>query len=258
MWTQLGSPGNDIRCPNHDAVRSANGSTTVTFPREPERAPPGWYGDPSGVATWRWWDGYSWTHHVWPPGPLVREDYAEEQKAAPYGQLAFIAWVLAIGGGLWIAWTTNHNQNFRQSLHPPFIADLVFLVQIPVYVGLLIWQFRAAKTARSLGLPAKHSPALGAWSWIIPIVMYWFPYQAIRDCLPWEEPNRRVVQRMWFCFVAMSLADLAAVVLIDIGLSAGAILSGIALAFGIGFAFMGAKSVRVIADAHGRLISSSS
>jgi hypothetical protein len=26
--------------------------------------PPGWYADPFGVTTWRWWDGRVWTQHV--------------------------------------------------------------------------------------------------------------------------------------------------------------------------------------------------
>jgi len=45
------------------------------------------------------------------------------------------------------------------------------------------------------------------------------------------------------------------VVLINVGLFQGAILGGIALASGVGFAFTGAKSVRAIRDAHGRLVS---
>lgn len=26
--------------------------------------PPGWYSDPFGVTTWRWWDGRDWGHHT--------------------------------------------------------------------------------------------------------------------------------------------------------------------------------------------------
>jgi hypothetical protein len=28
---------------------------------------PGWYADPTGVATSRWWDGVQWTDHTQPP-----------------------------------------------------------------------------------------------------------------------------------------------------------------------------------------------
>ena len=27
-------------------------------------APPNWYPDPQGIATWRWWDGQVWTQHT--------------------------------------------------------------------------------------------------------------------------------------------------------------------------------------------------
>ncbi len=33
-------------------------------PPPPTGNPPGWYADPWRVATWRWWDGASWTPHV--------------------------------------------------------------------------------------------------------------------------------------------------------------------------------------------------
>lgn len=38
-------------------------------PVEPDRVAPGWYGDPWRQATWRWWDGRSWTAdcHESPP-----------------------------------------------------------------------------------------------------------------------------------------------------------------------------------------------
>jgi hypothetical protein len=32
----------------------------------PGSAPPGWYPDPSGAPSWRWWDGRSWTSHIAP------------------------------------------------------------------------------------------------------------------------------------------------------------------------------------------------
>jgi hypothetical protein len=38
----------------------------------PSGAPAGWHADPWGVAPWRWWDGYQWTAHVWPPSAPQR------------------------------------------------------------------------------------------------------------------------------------------------------------------------------------------
>lgn len=35
-------------------------------PARPGGAPPGWYGDPDGDASWRYWDGWYWTVHTAP------------------------------------------------------------------------------------------------------------------------------------------------------------------------------------------------
>src|SRR4051794_33760033 len=38
----------------------------------PPSTPPGWYPDPYGTTTHRWWDGYTWTEHArshLPPPP---------------------------------------------------------------------------------------------------------------------------------------------------------------------------------------------
>ena len=40
----------------------------------PNAIPPGWYADPSGPGTARWWSGQDWTHHVQPlpaPAPVA-------------------------------------------------------------------------------------------------------------------------------------------------------------------------------------------
>lgn len=242
----------------------------MNTPAVPGAAPAGWYGDPSGLAAWRWWDGYSWTHHVWPGEFSAGGSYADERKAAPYGQLAFVGWILVIAGGLLIAWAVG--SQYRAFFHAlrvqidthttttnqvrvPQWGYLLTLVQVPAYAGMLTWQFRASRTARNLGWPAKHSPALGTWSWVIPVVNYWFPYQAIRDCLAPGDPNRSVVRTLWACFIGMMVANWAAVFLIIAGLSAGAFVGAIAVGFAVGFAVTGVRTVRAVRDAHDRAVS---
>jgi hypothetical protein len=93
----------------------------------------------------------------------------------------------------------------------PFIAvvDVVALGTITAIVIACIWQFRAAKAARALGLPATHSAGWGVGSWFVPIVDLWMPYQAIRDCLAADDPNRALVLRWWLLLVATRYGSLA-------------------------------------------------
>jgi hypothetical protein len=45
----------------------------ASAPSEMRPAPPapGWYADPSGASSWRWWDGRSWTSHIAPRDRFV-------------------------------------------------------------------------------------------------------------------------------------------------------------------------------------------
>jgi hypothetical protein len=37
----------------------------------PTTTPPGWYADPNGAPTLRWWDGAGWTEHYAPAAPIA-------------------------------------------------------------------------------------------------------------------------------------------------------------------------------------------
>ena len=87
------------------------------------------------------------------------------------------------------------------------LLALPFEIVLPVV--WLKWQYRSATTARLLGYPARRSPRLGCWSWVIPVVNIWFPYQALRDTLPPGHGGRAVLLRTW---LASLLAGLVAVV----------------------------------------------
>lgn len=239
-------------------------------PAGTERAPAGWYSDPWGSPLWRWWDGHSWTPYLWPGAAVVSDLRTEEQKAAPYAKAAFVCWVLVLSGSLLIAWAgahqeraawdamrmqlQDHDLNSGERVHVPLFGfnDVIAPFQLLVYAGLLVWQFRAAKTARAVFYPARHSPALGAWGWIIPVVNLWFPYQALRDCLPPGDPARGDVVRMWTCYICMMVLQIAAVVLITLGLFEGTIVGSLAVALAIGFGFLGIGTVNAIADSHSR------
>lgn len=202
--------------------------------------------------------------------PSAHDRFAAEQKAVSWAKRALCGYLVIIGLGLLAIWSeaswfraivdnirapaNTGAVNVRSIPSSTFaMAQLLVLVELAVYIVLLNWQFRAAKTAQLLQLPAKRSPGLGVGGWFIPIVSLWFPYQAIRDCLPPEDPGRHVVSRMWLCFIAMTATDIAAGVLTIAGSPFGFVFAAIAVAFAAGFASSGAKAVQLIADAHRRL-----
>jgi Domain of unknown function (DUF4328) len=85
------------------------------------------------------------------------------------------------------------------------ISSLLTLCSIAAIVVVCVWQFRAATAARALRLPARRSPGWGVAFWFIPVVNFWMPYQAIRDCLAPSDPNRTVVARFWLCTVGIEI-----------------------------------------------------
>ncbi len=59
---------------------------------------------------------------------------------------------------------------------PEFLGALVFLVAA---VCWLVWQYRAASSVRPEAL--RRGPGWHVGSWLIPIAMYWLPFQNIGD-----------------------------------------------------------------------------
>jgi hypothetical protein len=112
---------------------------------------------------------------------------------------------LSIGHQFRLIWeaaqhgTTAPTLNDTATVNP--ITLLVGLLTVAAVVIGCIWQHRAASAARAFGLPTTHSPAWGVGSWFVPIVNFWMPYQAIRDCLPPEDPARPLVLRWWLALV---------------------------------------------------------
>jgi hypothetical protein len=92
------------------------------------------------------------------------------------------------------------------------LGGLLGLATIGAVVVACMWQYRAASTARALGYAAKHSPGWGVGCWFVPIVALWMPYQALRDCLPPDDPNRRLVRTFWAFFIGQAVFALAAAV----------------------------------------------
>ena len=68
----------------------------------------------------------------------------------------------------------------------------------------------AGRYAWERGLPLRRPPWFGAWSLIIPVVQWWFPYRATIDLLPADHTGRRLVARWWTLWIATGILQVAA------------------------------------------------
>jgi hypothetical protein len=129
----------------------------------------------------------------------------------------------------------------------PVALRAMSLVELPVeiLVGVvfLMWQHRAATTARILGYPARRSPGLGVGSWFIPVVNLWFPYQALRDLLPPGHAARPLVLRTWLGFAFTALAVFVAEVTAFAWLKVGVVIGIVAI---LGWILVGTWAYRVV------------
>lgn len=131
------------------------------------------------------------------------------------------------------------------------VANVVGSLQIGAWVALLVWQHKAATAGRALGFPARRTPAMGVGAWFIPVVNFWFPYQALRDCLPPGHPGRPVVLRWWLGYLA-TFVTLPAVALAAVyGPTALAVVLTVGLAaFAAWVAWNGMRMIDAIATTH--------
>lgn len=107
----------------------------------------------------------------------------------------------------------------------PGYSPLFFLLLVVTAIAVVvacIWQHRAASAGRALGIPARRSPAWGVGAWFVPIVNYWIPYSAIRDCFPQGDPRRTRVLQWWIAWLTAS--NLGAVAGFTLFFSTGAAL----------------------------------
>jgi hypothetical protein len=164
--------------------------------------------------------------------------FDNEHHSVPWAKRALLVYVavVVIGAGLvWLAEPSLHTyySQLRFRLEHPgtgttfpqpslpiwnrVVSPVLELINIAGFVLFLVWQNRAATTARFLGYPARRSPALGVGGWFIPVCNFWFPYQALRDCLPPGHRERRMVLHMWLWLVAAQCVSVVTAILLFFG-----------------------------------------
>jgi hypothetical protein len=134
--------------------------------------------------------------------------------------------------------------------HIPAWVNLFIPFSLAAEVVFLIWQYRAATTARRLGYPASHSPGRGVGSYFIPLVQLWFPYQALRDCLPPDSEYRRRVLQVWLLLIVTGTINASLVVLLAEARPLGVALLVVSAALNAFLAASGYRMVQVITVTH--------
>jgi hypothetical protein len=133
---------------------------------------------------------------------------------------------------------------------PPPGSYLLTPLILAAEVLFLLWQYRAAKTARALGYPARRSPGWGVGSYFVPVVNLWMPYQALRDCLPVGHVARASVLRAWLLGISTALINASLIFTLAEDRSVGVILLGVDLLALAALALNGWRVVSAIADVH--------
>lgn len=123
---------------------------------------------------------------------------------------------LAVGHQFRVDYEAARNHVTPPPYHGPSAftpANLIIsVVSIAGFIVALVWQHRAASAGRALGIASATSPAWGVGAWFVPIVNFWIPYQAVRDCLPEGDPHRAAVLRWWLALVTAGVLSAATAV----------------------------------------------
>jgi hypothetical protein len=130
------------------------------------------------------------------------------------------------------------------------LSSVLLLCGLAALIVVCIWQFRAATAARSMRLPAKRSPGWGVAFWFIPVVNFWMPYQAIRDCLAPNDPNRAHIRRYWLFTLGIEVGAIVTVIAMFISTPAGVVLAVLTAVSALGVLSTAPQVVITIATAH--------
>lgn len=175
--------------------------------------PAGWYPDPEYAGHVRWWSGHEWTVRQPVPPPGGGASWVPRSLGRGFGRLAAVIGVLlALTTMLFVAqfglaaWGVSMVDDAVATgdvdrLDTYDGVDLV--LGVLVAVGLLatgvlwmVWQYRLASSLRPGEL--DRGPGMHAWSWVIPVVAAWFPYQNVKQLWALLTPRSRGILRWWW------------------------------------------------------------
>lgn len=223
---------------------------------EPAAPDPGWYADPWRATGLRWWDGSAWTAHA-ADGPPVQlaPDLPTNRTWADRAAIAFLVLsaVLAfnafalpvIFAGYFDAFGDVLDDSTTGTVELPagvllggLALNVVGLFGTAALVVICVWTHHATTTARRLGRRTTHSPGWAAAGWFVPIVNYWFPYQAVRDLVPEGHPLRAKARAWWAYYLGAAFSTIVPIGLsafsLPVALAAALVPAALAIAAGLG------------------------
>jgi len=200
--------------------------------------PAAWYPDPAGSPGLRYWDGTVWTSHTaYTDGPtaVVAATAAPEDPArllASEQNLARSLRVLLLFAGPALvvqivasAWFIRgfapfyrefiENPNDRITVDLPnnmwlsLVSNAASMVFLATGLVFILWLGTASKVARSKGLELRRTPWVGAWSFLIPILHWWWPYRAVKDLFVADAAALGLVKRWWTLWILTTVLQMA-------------------------------------------------
>jgi hypothetical protein len=229
-WGRETRPG-----PGAPAPPVADGGAAPALPSA--QPPAAWYPDPAGSGGLRYWDGSAWTAHTAhtpatgrPSGSVGADAAALLASERSLGRVARVL-LLAAGPALaaYIATTivALHavGPQWRDAMARPGGSIRIDPVDVPAYIDavsnlaslvllasgivFILWLGRAGRVALAAGRTLRRGPWLGAWSFAIPIVHWWWPYRATRDLLGDRTgADARLVARWWTLWIVATTSQL--------------------------------------------------
>lgn len=191
----------------------------------PARPIAGWYPDPDEPETHkRYWDGYAW--QLRKPlnpevpvsyGPMSDPQFVPKWLPVPVGPgwqdlgtavrvILRILLVVTLAQAVLYAWGSSMIEDAalagdvdRLDLYDSIdlgvgLASLVLL--LVAGVTWMVWQYQLAKS--TLPSEIRRGPGWHAFSWIVPVVGLWFPYQNVKDLWRRRFPERGTAVLGWW------------------------------------------------------------